>query len=470
METDSQKSSSLVISWLLITWLIVGMVATFAGFLGLLDTAVASSVIIPILVSSGVGLWKIKRVAQYSWVEKIVCYTLLAILLLHFIGVLVPEHGFDAVWYHLPVIQAVGETGGFIYLPDLYQSVNPQFTDILFTLGYLLFGEIGAKLVSFFLMLTLIEITVLFCRRYVEKSWAYLLGCTIAVFQVVAWQSASVYVDVAKALWECGALYVLVSLTETTSLKTKKIDIPSILFGLLYGASLATKLFSILLLPLFVYFHWRVTHRARAVVLGLVCALFVAIPFYFFAWKMTGNPFISLDMHALKGSELIGSMSWLTYGWDKLLTFIWAPITASFLVRDYTTPLFFLAFVYLLFVMFRSKDTQMWYVAGIFSIVQLVLWWVIPPLSTRYALSGFIVTVVFSCIHFIQSCKVQLIRKWIFLSMCLCVGVLLLPRLLTARRDLQFVLGAQSKEQYLNQFLDGNIDQHLLKWHATEKY
>lgn len=469
METDSQKSNSLVISWLLIPWLSVGVFATWAGFLGILNIAVASSVIVPILAIGGVGLWKIRRIAQYSWAEKILCYTLLAIMLLHFIGVLVPEHGFDAVWYHLPVIQAVSEAGGFTYLPDLYQSVNPQFADILFTLGYMLFGEVGAKLVSFFLMLTLIEITVFFCRRYVDRSWAYLLGCTIAVFQVVAWQSASVYVDVAKALWECGALYVLVSLAEELSRKTKKVYTLSVFLGVLYGASLATKLFSILLLPLFVYLHWRVTHRARAVVLGLLCALCVATPFYFFAWKMTGNPFISFDIHAMKGSELIGSASWLTYGWDKLLTFVWAPIAASFLVRDYTTPLFFLAFLYLLFVMLRSKDTQIWYVAGIFSIAQLALWWVIPPLSTRYALSGFIVAVIFSCIHFIQSCKVQLIRKWIFWSMYLCVGVLLLPRLLAARRDLQFVLGAQSKEQYLSQFLDGNIDQHLLKWHAAEK-
>lgn len=469
METDYQKFSSLIISLLLISWLSVGTLATLAGLLGILNPVVAGSVIVPILVSAGVGLWKIRRITTYSWVEILVCYTLLATLLLHFIGVLVPEHGFDAVWYHLPVIQAVGEAGGFIYLPELYQSVNPQFTDILFTLGYMLFGEFGAKLVSFFLMLTLIEISVLFCRRYVERSWAYLLGCTIAVFQVVAWQSASVYVDVAKALWECGALYVLVSLAETTLPKTKKIYLSSILFGMLYGASLATKLFSILLVPLFVYLHWRVTHRARVVALGLLCAFCVATPFYFFSWKMTGNPFVSFDMHAMKGSELIGPVPWLTYGWDKLLTFVWAPIAASFLVRDYTTPLFLVAFLYLLFAMFRSKDTQIWYIAGIFSIVQLVLWWVIPPLSTRYALSGFIVTVVFSCIHFIQSCKVQLIRKWIFLSMCLCVGVLLLPRLLTAQRDLQFVLGAQSKEQYLHQFFDGNIDQHLLKWHATEK-
>ncbi len=163
-------------------------------------------------------------------------------------------------------------------------------------------------------------------------------------------------------------------------------------------------------------------------------------------------------------------MSWLAYGWDRLLTFAWAPVAASFLVRDYTTPYFLFAFLYLLFVMLRSKKTQIWYVAGIFSIVQLLLWWVIPPLSTRYALSGFIVTIVFSSIHFIQSSKVQLIRKWVFLSMCLCVAVLLLPRLVTAQRDLQFVLGAQSKEQYLSQFLDGNIDQYLLKWHAAQKY
>jgi hypothetical protein len=45
----------------------------------------------------------------------------------------------------------------------------------------------------------------------------------------------------------------------------------------------------------------------------------------------------------------------------------------------------------------------------------------------------------------------------------------LLPRLVVNQRSLPYLARQQSKNEYVHQFLDGHIDQHLLKWHQLTK-
>src|SRR5690606_12153593 len=148
---------------------------------------------------------------------------------IHATGIFVPETGFDAVWYHLPVIKAFSEAHRFVYLPDLYQSLNPLFSDSIFLLGFQVAGDLGTQAIAYAFGLTLVIITYALSRAVLPRTWALGVTLLISTFQVVTWQASSFYIDVAKAVWELAAVWLV--------LKQKNIG----LAGLFLGASVASK-------------------------------------------------------------------------------------------------------------------------------------------------------------------------------------------------------------------------------------
>src|SRR5579859_1225838 len=111
-----------------------GVTATAAGFLGWLYPALSLVLIAPLFfLSVWVGqtalLWK-----NLGRSEKILLIILCAIWLVHLTGIFVPETGFDAVWYHLPIVDQFVLMHRIFYVPDFFQSLNPQFSDLIFLL------------------------------------------------------------------------------------------------------------------------------------------------------------------------------------------------------------------------------------------------------------------------------------------------------------------------------------------------
>ncbi len=451
--------------WLLSAWAVAALCAVFAGFTGFLLPFVSLLLIVPVSLSVALVSWYL-----YSGSKDRTTYFLSLflsfILLCNFVGTLVPEHGFDAVWYHLPVISAVVTTHHFVYLPELYQSVNPQLSDVLLALGYQVLGEFGTKFVAFSFVLTLIAVVGGALLQKIDRTWSLLITSCIALFQVITWQGGSAYIDVAKALWEVGAVYVLMLLEKPQQSMRTTLAL-SILYATLCGMSIATKEFSLVLLPFFIILYWMTVRnwkRSAFVTLILLC---VSAPFYIFSWLQTGSPITALQQHTDRVSELTGFATWSEYLVNRTVTLPVAPVFASFLVRDYTSPLFFLIFYWFCVQFIQKKLSKTQSVVFLFVVLQLSIWWFLPPLSTRYALSGFILGFVFSILHFVQTSRVQWQKHLLFVLLCSTALSMTLPRVLVAYRDMQYVLGYQTKEVYLSQFLDGNIDGPLKKWHGS---
>lgn len=207
--------------------------------------------------------------------EKILWLGLIVVWFSHLVGVFTPEVGFDAVWYHLPVAKAIMEQGSLVYLPELYQSVNPLLSDLFFTIGYWLGGELGAKVVAYFFGLSLIVASYKLSRQFLTKTWSLWLILLVSTFQVIAWQSSSFYVDVAKASWELWSLHCL--LRWWYEWQPRQL----IASGLLFGFSLGTKLFSLILWPLMVVFVWSAGLLPSLIF--TISSLLPALPFYWFA-------------------------------------------------------------------------------------------------------------------------------------------------------------------------------------------
>jgi 4-amino-4-deoxy-L-arabinose transferase-like glycosyltransferase len=379
----------------------------------------------------------------------------------HLVQVFTPEVGFDAVWYHLPVIKAILEQQKLVFIPGAYQSVNPLLSDLVFGIGFLFAGDLGSKIVAYLFGLALIASSYILSKKYLSSFWSLIVVLTISTFQVVAWQSASFYVDVAKAFWEISSLTFLVKWKDDQQRKWL------FMAALLFGASLATKLFSLFLLPVFLglVLIWGQQHKIYHSLSFLFGSLLLPLPFYIFAYLKTGDPFFSFSQHLIKLGEIGGNNSLTPYVWERTKLLVTLPTELIF-ARDYTSFLLILFLpILLLFIQKIRKDRSL---VGLscFTLFQVLLWWYLPPLSTRYALSGFITWTIISVWSVAKlSKKDARFYKSILITIFLSATVSLVLRIAVNMRSFKYLSGDQSKNQYIRQFFDGNIDHHLIKWH-----
>jgi hypothetical protein len=439
---------------LILSWAICGVIGSLAGFIGFFYPFLALFLLMPVtlLVVSIIFLIKKPQHKSVSKSEKALIAIIALWWFLHSLQVFTPETGFDALWYHLPLAQQTVTSHRFVGDPTFYQSFNPQFSDSIFYLGFAVAGELGAKIVAYLFGITLIATVYILSRLFLSRQHSLLAVLLVSNFQVISWQSASFYIDIPNAVWQLSSIVVI--------LKWQRMNING---GFFFGASLATKLFSILLLPVMAIITW-INNDKKAVLFFTIASLVVVIPFYLFAEKFSGNAFYSAFHHLDRLTEIGNASSISQYVLERSLSI---PMAFYQLVvnREYTTPLLILLFP--LLVIFRKK------IAGdkkvlslvIFSLYQLLIWWYLPPTSVRYALSGFI-TATILVLYFLNSLVKTSQHKQVFFYGLLLAGIIAFPiRLVVANRSLIFLTGQQTKEEYLQQFYDGNVDTVLKKWH-----
>jgi len=410
----------------------VGVCASVAGFLGLFYPPLSLILLWP--------LWRLAEILKHIFFliqkaktkERILWMMLAIWWILHAVHVFVPETGFDAVWYHLPVAKLTVENHRFIADPTFYQTFNPLFADSIFFLGYMAGGDLGAKGVAYGFGLLLIAVTYWLARSYLPRLESLGVCVLVSGFQVVSWQASSFYIDLAKAVFELAALAFLLE---------KKYLFAS----LMLGASLASKLFSLVLIPVYSWIAKR---------WSMMWSIVLLLPFLGMAYSATGNPVFSLSMH---GERLLTP----NYLMNQTLRLPLLPIELA-LSRDYTN-LILLSFIPLLWLYRKQIQplSPLLFLGG----AQLFVWWYLPPQSTRYAVSGFICLTIAT----VWLLKRFLSPRKLFVCFLLCGSIAMPIRGAVAWRSAQYLFGSQTRDAYLQQFLDGNIDIPLLKWHGFRR-
>ncbi|MCB9800684.1 MAG: glycosyltransferase family 39 protein [Pseudomonadales bacterium] len=455
--------------WLLVAMVLgIGYVVTFAGFFGFVATPL---LFLAFFILFFVGSWTFlpifyRGLTLQGW-EKGIFYLLCIVWLLHSIQLFVPETGFDAIWYHLPVIERIIADGKITYIPELYQTMNPLFADVIFMVGYQILGVVGAKIVAYLFAVLLVMFSYVLARKYLNRRRALIVILGVSLLQVVAWQSSSVYVDVAKAMFEIAGLAAVV-----TSIKKK--DYRFLFFAsVLFSASLATKMFSLLLVPLFIYafVEGMLAQRQNNLwIVPLIAGLFsLSLPYYLGAWWYTGNPIFSLVVPLAILGEIGGNGSPIGFLFDRVLTLYRAPLQL-FMTRDYVIHLSLLLAVPIVWKIRKILSTAETRILLVFSVYQFGIWWFLPPFSTRYALSGFItlwIVGVFVVERYVLTSSKR--RKMWFVVLGLQIFLLFLPRVYVAHRSLKYTFSEQTTAQYLQQFYDGNIDPVLDDWYFCGK-
>ena len=206
--------------------------------------------------------------------------------------------------------------------------------------------------------------------------------------------------------------------------------------------------------------------RWQKIAVFMTAAFLVAIPYYWRTYYYSGNALLALTLPAQNLQEIGGQPTVFAFLIQQLLTFPSSLIQLSLFSTDYVSfaLLLLLPFgVWFVSENWRDHRVQM---LLIWSLGQYLLWWFVPPLSTRYALSGFITLLILEMVAVEAWNRTHSsYQKPLQLMLIIAIGFNLLPRLVVTSRHLKYIVGSQTKHQYLEQFYDGSIDQHLKKWH-----
>tara|TARA_Y100000294_G_scaffold65090_1_gene61551 strand:+ start:1608 stop:3440 length:1833 start_codon:yes stop_codon:yes gene_type:complete len=176
--------------------------------------------------------FNIKGLSLFS---KLLALLFIFCLLFTFIGTLCPPIGNDALSHHLVLPKTFVENGKISYIPHSRASLWPNLTEMLFTLGMALHGDMLAKLFSFSVTLLLVCAIFSFCKRFFSSEVGFFAGVLFFTTPVVFQQTTFAYNDLTLALFSFLTFYGLFLFYSLKQLKW------IVLAGVFSGFCMSTK-------------------------------------------------------------------------------------------------------------------------------------------------------------------------------------------------------------------------------------
>ncbi len=233
------------------------------------------------------------RNPRLSRTEQLASAALIFVLLLHWLVVLEPETGSDALSIHLviPEYMRLAHRWHFDVTRHL-QAVMPKGANWIYTLCFFLGGEFAARLFNLTTLLGIIALLVATIRRWLPLAPTLLLAGLFAATPLVQLVTGSLFVENLWAILGFGALIALSLYRDT-----ERSPLLYLAFVLL-GAAVASKSIALAFLPPFAvviaWTLWTKRHSLprllRQTALASLCFLVFAIPPYWTAAAKTGNP------------------------------------------------------------------------------------------------------------------------------------------------------------------------------------
>jgi hypothetical protein len=273
-----------------------------------------------LLVGGGLLLWREFRhlgraLRKVTWPrprgawQVFLSLFITATLLLALAVALLPPTEWDSLTYHLVGPDRYLQAHRLTFDFDNYYLFFPSFTEMLFTAGMALKGDIVSHLIHFgYLLLTLGTLGAFAARHWKRRHGLVAAALFVSIptaVQIATWS----YVDLALTFYNFAALFALLNwLTPATSgaAEEEQAQSPSVgwlvLAGLFCGASLSIKYTGVVLpLTLGAVLLWALLRRRLTVrrflvgALGIFgLALAVAAPWYIKNALLTGNPLYPL--------------------------------------------------------------------------------------------------------------------------------------------------------------------------------
>lgn len=402
----------------------------------------------------------IQKLNQNS-VIRFLCIVLGFIFLSHAIGIFTPEVGFDALWYHLPITAAVATTHVVRYLPSIYQSGMPSLGEMMFVPLYTVLGVFGVKVFVYFIFVLLIISIYRLSRCFMPSQMAFLLTLGAATFQTISWQASSAYVDSIRTVLELAA-FLFISHWKGKEQRF----LPLVLAGFLLGSSLSVKMPALFFLPAWIVFLWSKFSLKTALQVFFI-AMIVYVPWHIVSYLQVGEVigFATAFQH---GSDLIvrsnpiNGIGFFIIQTSKLFV---VPIIASFHAEGYLSPLFLFAFPFFLIsfpLVWKRYRPEV-----LFLSISLWVWLLLPPLSVRYGeFSILLLYTLATWSVWKYSHHTHVVRLSLISVLIATIGINMCIRIAVNARDMRYILGKESQNQYLKKYDTGILKGPLEHWYG----
>lgn len=231
---------------------------------------------------------------------------------------LTPETGRDALLYHLAAPKLYLDHGGFYLIPGNLFAQYPFHTEMLFTLGLFLQGDVLAKGINLLFLLFLPLGLWIFTTKYLNNRCHWLLASVLLVtLPSVFAVSHTAASDLATTI------HVLAALLAFLNWQKGGRDCWLILSGACTGLALACK-YTVLILPFIAFLAvlWGLHKQGettgrkllRSLSLFAVPFFLTGAPYYLKSWIIGGNPFYPYLFGLFGGKGLDKNLSYLLEG------------------------------------------------------------------------------------------------------------------------------------------------------------
>jgi len=256
------------------------------------------------------------RITTFNLKYSIFSLVLVLILILTIILLLVPTITFDALVYHLAVPETYVKYHKIIYLPYNCFSNYPFNTEMLFTLGLLLKGDLLAKSIHFLFGLLSVLSIYSFSKRYFNSQIARLSVLSLCSMPLAIFVGVVAFNDFAITCYEILAVYAFINWGQTLNMEFRsKFHIQGLtpwllVSGLTCGLAIGVKYFGgfcfIILIPSILIVEWRQNGILKAIKTISIFAIWVLLPLLPWLIKnliFTHNPIFPLLYNIFDGKN-----------------------------------------------------------------------------------------------------------------------------------------------------------------------
>lgn len=244
-----------------------------------------------------------------STINRSCLIILIMCLLLCMMLVLAPETGKDALIYHIGVPKMFLEHHGIYFIPGNIFANYPFFSEMLYTWGLSLWGEMLPKGTHFAIAIFILYSMWKFCRRYVQENSFETLPLLIFFTIPSVFINAHVaYCDLILTFYTFVAIYAFINWFNT------KQTLWLVFCGLFSGVAMSIK-YGGLSFPfigslgvLWACRRKKIPSKKAFYLLSLyiLFTFLTGAPFYLKNWIMTGNPLYPLFY------QVFGGKGWST--------------------------------------------------------------------------------------------------------------------------------------------------------------
>lgn len=394
---------------------------------------------------------------KFNWMALLI----ILFLLLNFIGSLAPPTGWDTQKYHLSCQEEYIENKQISYVPILHCDL-PALANMFILLGMILKNDIVAKLIFYFVFLSLVFAIYTFSKKYFGEKCAILSTLIFVSLPNIIYYASTLHTDIFLSLFTFLSIFSFYYWIKEKKLKWALIT--SVLIGFVFATKITGAIQVLSFVVLFSLKFFVTKDKKKIFLHGLIFTLIISAIIGVWLIKsfiFTGNPVYPVGYNVFGGVQNLSygteytSMQLSSGGFGKdIISFILSPFNINMnaykFLSSFSLGALFLAFIPILFFVKKEKMLKK---IVLFSFIYYSLWFFMHPFLMKLIPILPMLSIITSY-SILKGFDKKIIWKfmWIFL-----IGVFIFSLIMSGliyKNQYKVAFGVESREDYLSENID----------------